>query len=692
MKKTIQYLKGECAVLQKKNQAALKHSKQVYQEMVETKDKKIVELQDANHRVRRKSGNQKTELRNLQRCLLHLKRKRAVDKMKYEKDLHDSLGQKEMLKETIEHLYNEKEELVDQQEEMILLLNHQKVDHRKTLATMQMELVESCMENKRKDHLLAQAEAKLLKSEERTSFLEVLSQLTQENEQEVWDELDNVYARLTEEEDRNSILEDKIQQLKKKEQEKRNKLLELEAEKNLWMDKCLNLQGPSSGNVQTSAESMTSNRGKNMVSSEIPVSQEEVLDYKCSTVELVTPQVIVTSLEAETSEETHDTTSRIEDTTPLCGENAFPTFIEGQPPSKPKGKLLPRMGSDAPPMKPLETLLLSEEEVTSNPYPTTEMVTPSPLTASLESYNESSDLPPKIKSDFPSDSNESKADLLVENKHSTRMKNGSPSRFKRELSSRMMINTKTSVDGLSGLLLTSEHKTSCRDKENPWKQIPLSRKKRRSLSALSYRGSQRRLDSRGYTIIIKPGSRRDCCYRREWYRDKMAEVLTEIQLDIDNTLTDVCCTLKQICETFRPKVEEVMGWVVNSPFLSQYDHPAKCILFQEVLRVKIADGGSVKDVVALWCDGHGARDPSWGNLLICLEESYNDGLQRVAHFCRVQLIECLPGVRLTAYACGRGCIGCGQQSCGGIAYVSTHAIEESTTQSYGQRHDPDGST
>ena len=87
------------------------------------------------------------------------------------------------------------------------------------------------------------------------------------------------------------------------------------------------------------------------------------------------PKVIVTSLEVETSEETHDTTSRIEDTVtaPLCGENVFPTFIEGQPPSKPKGKFLPRMGSDAPPVKPLETLLLSEEEVTSNPYPTTEV-------------------------------------------------------------------------------------------------------------------------------------------------------------------------------------------------------------------------------------------------------------------------------------------------------------------------------
>ena len=34
------------------------------------------------------------------------------------------------------------------------------------------------------------------------------------------------------------------------------------------------------------------------------------------------------------------------------------------------------------------------------------------------------------------------------------------------------------------------------------------------------------------------------------YRDKMAEVLTEIQLDIDNTLTDVCCTLKQICKGY----------------------------------------------------------------------------------------------------------------------------------------------
>ena len=87
------------------------------------------------------------------------------------------------------------------------------------------------------------------------------------------------------------------------------------------------------------------------------------------------PKVIVTSLEAEMSEETRDTTSRIEDIAPLCGENVFPTFIEGQPPSKPKGKLLPRRGSDAPPgpTKPLETLLLSEEEVTSNPYPTTEV-------------------------------------------------------------------------------------------------------------------------------------------------------------------------------------------------------------------------------------------------------------------------------------------------------------------------------
>ena len=96
--------------------------------------------------------------------------------------------------------------------------------------------------------------------------------------------------------------------------------------------------------------------------------------------------------------------------------------------------------------------------------------------------------------------------------------------------------------------------------------------------------------------------------------------------------------ISTIGETFRPKVEEVMTWVVNSPFLSQYDHPAKCILFQEVLHVKMADGGSVKDVVALWCDGHGARDPSWDNLLICLEESCNDGLQRVAHFLRVKLI------------------------------------------------------
>ena len=96
--------------------------------------------------------------------------------------------------------------------------------------------------------------------------------------------------------------------------------------------------------------------------------------------------------------------------------------------------------------------------------------------------------------------------------------------------------------------------------------------------------------------------------------------------------------ISTIGETFRPNVKEVMVWVVNSQFLSQYDHPAKCILFQEVLRVKIADGGSGKDVVALWCDGHGACDPSWDNLLICLEESCNDGLQRVAHFYRVKLI------------------------------------------------------
>ena len=111
-------------------------------------------------------------------------------------------------------------------------------------------------------------------------------------------------------------------------------------------------------------------------------------------------------------------------------------------------------------------------------------------------------------------------------------------------------------------------------------------------------------------------------------------------------------------EAFRPRVDEVVKWVVRSPFLSDYDPATKCDLFQQVLRIRITGCGCVEDVVAMWCEGLGNAKPSWNNLLLTLEESGCSCLLQTARCLRANLAGVL--FKLSIYlSCGYSMCLCG---------------------------------
>ena len=122
----------------------------------------------------------------------------------------------------------------------------------------------------------------------------------------------------------------------------------------------------------------------------------------------------------------------------------------------------------------------------------------------------------------------------------------------------------------------------------------------------------------------------------------MSEQHSTENTSFQHTVQYMSLNLLNVCsivgEAFRPRVEEVVKWVVRHPYLSQYSHTAKCTLFMEVLNIQVAEEFDyAEDVVARWCEGCGDCESSWDNLLLLLKESSNEDLQRVACFFRTRL-------------------------------------------------------
>jgi hypothetical protein len=226
-----------------------------------------------------------------------------------------------------------------------------------------------------------------------------------------------------------------------------------------------------------------------------------------------------------------------------------------------------------------------------------------------------------------------------------RSENSSPLRDRNDPSS------KDSNDSLKDYSLTPEPVLSADRKRarhkdyNPRQLLSLYRKRRLSITHYS----------------PKLGMKRFCAYRRQWEHDRrILQEQIDVLKHIDNSFTQMCFNMKQLCEAFRPRVEEVVKWVVRHPYLSQYSRTAKCTLFMEILNIQtVEEFVCAEDVVARWCEGCGDCESSWDNLLLLLEESSNEDLQRVARFFRSRLAECLPGNRLAFYG-GARCFACDQ--------------------------------